>query len=570
MWINNNKEQSLVYKPIFTDCLTHAQKKDVEGFPPLNVDDCAEINRHFTPYIFYRRTSQGRYTCFCTSCNHEFKVNSNDYGDIYHTDNNIIRHNYLGTCPCCGVKAEYKAAGYKQVQLNEVVDFVIYKAVEEVVYIYAATIHKDYNEYGTGDFDRSPDLWVDFQKLYVLRKGSAEVYHSHASFRPNGWCYMIEPMKRKMCSSFNNGFADHRQVYLYKNIIKDTFLKYSGFDCYCCRHYIREYDQERYYTAYAMYPILELAVKMNCDTMVQDLLWRNKKNYKILNWNATSPKKFFKHLTLNEVKAFLEDHTSASVIEVYQDFKRKGKKKDIFYCRMYSYITNYCTCIEKANVDPGQVLEYLKRIMKHASEEDRCQDDHAELRRLVRLYDDYANIGLKIGYDFRLKNIAFPRDLNEAHDNAVENFNFMKEERKRKEAAEREEAYKPRYKKLCKKYKGYSYPGIQLVVPKNAESIIKEGKDLQICVGGYASRHCNGATTILFIRKPSDLDKSWFTIEIDNADHIVQCHGFKNEQAKDPLTGKKLEKPEIIKAFEVNFQEWLNSKKKQNKRRKAS
>lgn len=110
----------------------------------------------------------------------------------------------------------------------------------------------------------------------------------------------------------------------------------------------------------------------------------------------------------------------------------------------------------------------------------------------------------------------------------------MEEERKRKEAAELEEAYKPRYKKLCKKYKGYSYPGIQLVVPKNAESIIKEGKDLRICVGGYASRHCNGVTTILFIRKPSDLGKSWFTIEIDNADHIVQCHGFKNEQAKDP------------------------------------
>ena len=476
----------------------------------------------------------------------------------------------MGTCPCCGVKAEYKAAGYKQVQLNEVVDFVIYKAVEEVVYIYAATIHKDYNEYGTEDFDRSPNLWVDFQKLYVLRKGSAEVYHSHASFRPNGWCYMIEPMKRKMCSTFNNGFADHRQVYLYKNIIKDTFLKYSGFDCYCCRHYIREYDQERYYTAYAMYPILEMATKMDCAMFVQDLLWRNKKNYKILDWSAKSPKKFFKHLTLNEVKAFLENHTPARAIEVYQDFKRKGKKKDIFYCRMYSYITDYCTSIKKADVDPEQVLEYLKRIMKHASEEDRCQDDHAELRRLVRLYDDYANIGLKIGYDFSLKNIAFPRDLNEAHDNAVENFNFMEEERKRKEAAELEEAYKPRYKKLCKKYKGYSYPGIQLVVPKNAESIIKEGKDLRICVGGYASRHCNGVTTILFIRKPSDLGKSWFTIEIDNADHIVQCHGFKNEQAKDPLTGKKLEKPEIIKAFEVNFQEWLNSQKKQNKRRKAS
>ena len=475
----------------------------------------------------------------------------------------------MGTCPCCGVKAEYKAAGYKQVQLNEVVDFVIYKAVEEVVYIYAATIHKDYNEYGTEDFDRSPNLWVDFQKLYVLRKGRAEVYDVGYAYTRHGFTAFFRPIKKKICGAFNDGFASRPKRYLYKETLRNTFLKYSGID-FVKNGYITQFDQERYYTAYAMYPILEMAVKMNCDTMVQDLLWRNKKNYKILNWNATSPKKFFKHLTLNEVKAFLEDHTSASVIEVYQDFKRKGKKKDIFYCRMYSYITNYCTCIEKANVDPGQVLEYLKHIMKHASEEDRCQDDHAELSRLVRLYDDYANIGLKIGYDFSLKNIAFPRDLNEAHDNAVENFNFMEEERKRKESAELEEAYKPRYKKLCKKYKGYSYPGIQLVVPENAESIIKEGKDLRICVGGYASRHCSGVTTILFIRKPSDLDKSWFTIEIGNDDRIVQCHGFKNEQAKDPLTGKKLEKPEIIKAFEVNFQEWLNSQKKQNKRRKAS
>ena len=568
MWKTDEHKQELDIFPVYTDHLTPDQRADIESFPQLNANDCKKINGCFTPYIFYKRTSAGRYTCFCTNCNKEYKVNLNDVDDIYHVQDEV-RHGYRGVCPYCKVNAEYKSAGYKQVGLAEAIDLCVYKVVDDLVYIFAAVVEKNYNLYSTDDYDREPNIVVDIKKMYVLRKGRAEVYDVGYAYTRHGFTAFFRPIKKKICGAFNDGFASRPKRYLYKETLRNTFLKYSGID-FVKNGYITQFDQERYYTAYAMYPILEMATKMDCAMFVQDLLWRNKKNYKILDWSAKSPKKFFKHLTLNEVKAVLENHTPAEVIEVYQDFKRKGKKKDLFYCRMYSYIIDYCTSIEKAGVDPEQALEYLRKVMKHSPEEERCEDDHSEIRRLVKLYDDYANIGLKIGYDFRLKNIAFPRDLNEAHDNAVENFNFMEEECKRKEAAELEEAYKPRYKKLCKKYKGYSYPGIQLVVPKNAESIIKEGKDLQICVGGYASRHCNGATTILFIRKPSDLDKSWFTIEIGNDDRIVQCHGFKNEQAQDTLTGKKLEKPEIIKAFEVNFQEWLNSQKKQNKRKKAS
>ena len=568
MWKTDEHKQELDIFPVYTDRLTPDQRADIESFPQLNANDCKKINGCFTPYIFYKRTSAGRYTCFCTNCNKEYKVNLNDVDDIYHVQDEV-RHGYRGVCPYCKVNAEYKSAGYKQVGLAEAIDLCVYKVVDDLVYIFAAVVEKNYNLYSTDDYDREPNIVVDVKKMYVLRKGRAEVYDVGYAYTRHGLTAFFRPMKKKICGAFNDGFASRPKRYLYKETLCNTFLKYSGID-FVRNGYITQFDQERYYTAYAMYPILEMATKMGCAMFVQDLLWRNKKNYRILDWSAKSPKKFFKHLTQNEVKTILEDHTPADVIEVYQKFKQAGKKKDLLYCRMYSDILSYRVNIMKAGIDPEQVLEYLKRIMKHASEEERCLDDNVEISRLVRLYDDYVNIGLKVGYDFSLKNIAFPRVLSEAHDNAVENFNFMEEERKRKKAAELEEAYKPRYKKLCKKYKGYSYPGIQLVVPKNAESIIKEGKDLQICVGGYASRHCNGATTILFIRKPSELDKSWFTIEISNSDDIVQCHGFKNEVGKDPLTGKKREKPEIIKAFETNFQEWLKDQKNRSKKVKAS
>lgn len=564
MWKTNEHKQELDIFPVYTDHLTPDQRADVENFPQLNVEDCRNINSCFTPYIFYKHTSAGRYTCFCTNCNTEYKVDLNDVDDIYHVQDEV-KHGYRGICPHCKVNAEFKSAGYKQVGLAKIIDLCVYKTVGDVVYILAAVVEKNYNRYSAVDYDREPNIVVDIKKMYVLRKGQAEVYKIGYSYTQYGLTAFFSPAKKKICEAFNDGFAIRPKRYLYGEILRNTFLRYSGIN-FVKNGYITQFDQERYYTAYAMYPILEQAVKAGYDMFVQDLLWRKKKNARILDWSAASPKKFFKKLNMSEAKDILKDHTPTDVIIVYQTLKSVGKKKSLFYCRLYSDIIERRVSIGKAGISPEQALEYCKRIMKHAPEEERSQDDHSEMCRLIRLYDDYANIGQKIGYDFSLRNIAFPRDLNEAHDSAVENYNYIKQEEERKKAEEQAAAYKKRYNKLCKKYAKYSYPGIKLVVPESAEAIIKEGKDLNICVGGYASRHCTGATTILFIRKPSDLDKSWFTIEIDNDDNIVQCHGYKNER----VNGKVIQKPEIIKAFEVNFQDWLNSQKKRNKRRKAS
>lgn len=74
-------------------------------------------------------------------------------------------------------------------------------------------------------------------------------------------------------------------------------------------------------------------------------------------------------------------------------------------------------------------------------------------------------------------------------------------------------------------------------LPKDKDEICKEGMSLHHCVGGYAHEHSIGSTTIMFLRKKSEPDKPFYTIEVEIgvADdkvaglRIKQIHGFGNK-----------------------------------------
>lgn len=133
--------------------------------------------------------------------------------------------------------------------------------------------------------------------------------------------------------------------------------------------------------------------------------------------------------------------------------------------------------------------------------------------------------------------------------------------KKKADAEAQKYGYPERYKQLCKKY-AFEYGELMIVVPAKASDIITEGKVLQHCVGGYASRHIQGRTTILFLRHISEPDKPYYTIEInEKKKHIVQCHGYMNEW--------KSKKAEEVKAFEKEFSEYIKDPKKYKAERKS-
>ena len=68
----------------------------------------------------------------------------------------------------------------------------------------------------------------------------------------------------------------------------------------------------------------------------------------------------------------------------------------------------------------------------------------------------------------------------------------------------------------------------EIIVPREPKDIINEGASLNHCVGGYLESVASGYKTILFLRKVSEPDKSFYTIEVNNS-NIVQIHGNHNK-----------------------------------------
>ncbi len=68
--------------------------------------------------------------------------------------------------------------------------------------------------------------------------------------------------------------------------------------------------------------------------------------------------------------------------------------------------------------------------------------------------------------------------------------------------------------------------------PKDVKELEHEGRELQHCVATYLDRIISKDTDVMFLRKKSEPDKPFFTVEIQNK-RIVQVRTFKNQTDPD-------------------------------------
>ncbi len=88
-----------------------------------------------------------------------------------------------------------------------------------------------------------------------------------------------------------------------------------------------------------------------------------------------------------------------------------------------------------------------------------------------------------------------------------------------------------RIKETFPKYE-FSDKEFTIFYPEKPEDIVKEGSELNHCVGSYINKIIKGSNIILFLRKNEELDKSLVTVDIipigDGLFEIEQAHGKHN------------------------------------------
>ncbi len=95
-----------------------------------------------------------------------------------------------------------------------------------------------------------------------------------------------------------------------------------------------------------------------------------------------------------------------------------------------------------------------------------------------------------------------------------------------------------KYVEVAEKHKYLEYEDKEffVAVPKSVQDIISEGAAQRNCVGSYIDRVVKGDTIITFLRKKSEPEKSFITIEISPITHQIRQKAMR---MNCPVTSKK-------------------------------
>lgn len=541
----------------------------IKNAPAITDEDVEVINRSFEPYIFYKNDKKDRAQhCVCSCCREHFTV-SEFQRILTPEDREFLSatHNKFVKCPKCGVTAQKKQIGVVK-NCNNLAGytrtvFVKCRSENEVFLIYTYN-KKDY--LGLPHYEAEKGLVQNVKYDTLPRYEVNTIYYltpNQQRMFKRDWYSKLweekniqEPFTKTLdyCTSNNRGYW-----LLGAEKLESTFLKYLDISEYKelwkrCTDGLREIPYCKIISLFARYKSLEFLEKQGFDDFVFQIIDKESEAATLYDWQGTTPYKFFKKLSKNEIKVLKEnDICTRGDVYRYLQMKAVNKKisideyKDLRKVGGY-YFETLTKKMRKYKIQIKTMLKYLNEREKEKTTDDRTKTkSHSMLSWL-----DYIEAAEACGYDLTVHNVLFPKDLNTAHDEAVAIREQVRLENEKKEQDMLNDLYEKRYKKLQKAYE-YSDGKYCIIIPKEATEIVLEGNALKHCVGGYAERHIKGKTTILFMRNVENTEEALVTIELDEKSlTVIQAHGKKN---RDPSAEEQ--------AF---IDKWLkNVKRRKNK-----
>ena len=311
--------------------------------------------------------------------------------------------------------------------------------------------------------------------------------------------------------------------------IAESRLKYCQYEAFFEQAmHATEGEAQRYRIKYlawaALYPQMEMAVKWGLMRPVYDLITEGKKNTKVLNWNGRDPSEFLR-MGRQDTKAFIRSGMDFEELQLFQ-LMRTGFRgfslrefQELEALFTVNGLLNLKECAERSGDSIRSCAGYIRSLLP------ACPTmATASPCTVAGIWKDYLHMAKELGYDLTEKTVRMPKDLQQRHDAAAELIGIRKN-------AEEWKKYEKRLKKLRTRY-AFRLGGLSIVVPKCSEDIVEEGRTLHHCVGGYAPRHIQGKTTILFLRHERRPERSFLTIELDDSGpevYLRQIHGYRNE-----------------------------------------
>lgn len=443
-------------------------------------------------YLFYDKKKNIGY---CTGCRNDIKI-----GNIKN-----LKHNLFVSCPCCQRRLKAKSLGYSRQNLQDVEwAVVVQKNEDKVIVRYTRHIKKyrDYRNPKTESVELFRTVMDDMSsKAYGLYSDGWANYRKHM-----GW-YISE-----FSEPIHGAYVYNMDV---EKSLDGTYYKHSGVDC-VVEHYkdtskpdflftdthtrLKDaYAIERYFNDYREHPWLEQLVKVGMFRMADDAL-----NYKKYIHVGKSKVNETLGITKGEYKMIAKlENPKLDALEIINIAKKNNFKineeifQSLYYWPEYNSF-NYENILRLTSY--MSFTKAQKMYEKHGS-----------------TYSDYIDMAKTLGYDLKNDFVKFPRDVKQAHDNAVNEYNSVKKKHMRLNMR----------KIIASGIYDFESDKLKIIVPTSSRMITQEGHALHHCVATYIDRVAKGKTMILFVRKKSEPDKSYYTLEFKDG-KMAQCRGLKN------------------------------------------
>ncbi|AVK84427.1 hypothetical protein C3943_13035 [Lysinibacillus sp. B2A1] len=445
---------------------------------------------------------------YCTHCRSTFPIED------------PIKQDGQGECPACFSKCKYKKAWLGRKTLIDTACIlhcqksVLDPSVVTVEWLYVSRDYREGFENVSTEYTPVARFVYDYehkicQKIECGYSGRwwAEGGFSTPSFLQNR-AFMS---RRIMNETFEDG-------------IGGTSFQYSGW---------QRYDYEdvlKYLPLVAKYPSVEILTKAGLDNFVKAKIY-GYKTFSAINWSKSKLHHIFK-MSKQDFQMLREKNFENSLYYVrdflfkawvVQQWRKEKSKMNID--ELQKVMESFSVADDMKTFKFIRKFTSLHRLFNYANKQFQKDEKHFTRRHQVLVtWRDYINDCQKLNIHID-DAIIFPKSLRKAHEETIKRVKHYEDELMRKKAKER-------YEKI--KHYEFELGQLKIVVPHTAKEIIDEGNKLSHCVGGYAQRHADGQTTILFVRNIKEPDESFYTVEVKDG-KVWQIRGFKNKPATEDV-----------------------------------
>lgn len=464
-------------------------------------------------YIYYEYTKKGTETGYCTYCEKDVPVKT-------------PRHNKKGRCPCCRHEITFKSVGRAgTVRTGDNYMYLLQRCEDG----FMVREFVGSGCYRKGEYKNPEYSHREVRRAIYDRNGHGlRAYYwgdyKHSELR---W------IATSVCGTSSGWYDYAGRVYgktlpdLNKNELQRTGLVETirGID---------EIDPEKYLAVLKEVPQIEQMAKAGLPLLVKECVASYYPFKEYFKKHGAGNLAKMLGTDAQGLKRLRENKGGQQFLRWLQYEKATGKPLPDYA------ISWFCSQEVKADdlkfirdrMSIVQIYNYMRRQIRETG---------MSGKELLTTWADYLSMAQRFGMDTNDAIIYRVRKLRQRHDELVARCN-QKELTLR--AGEVLKEY-PNIEQIYESIKGiyaFTAEDYTVVVPSCIEEIMLEGEHLHHCVGGserYWERIERKESYVLFLRRTSDLQKSYYTLEIEPDGTIRQKRTMYDRQEADIEDAKK-------------------------------